>query len=446
MSGSESGKLYFPSLRACVSSSSLRIGSTSKKCIPGTPRCDRCKALGIQDCGYTTVKKRGIGNTLRMREACIPCRLKKNKCDAKQPCTTCVKKDRIATCTYEGFRFTSNGLLVASPDSSESRSSRSLHVDLPKRSSMPPEQLERGRSLLVLDKVVPVPLSDAPAGEKPPAASVCPARSTPSPFTVLPSIHFQTIPRPFRTPLSVIPPECMQLSGVAENDLDLSIRLNALCRLNKLGLYFTKERQDAVLRGDTSNSVVHRHFVDGTQVMGMHFCGPGESPARVRLQAKYLQIAWESLIQLNGTNREREKVQALVLVAHGFVILRLSTSAQLYFLKACKIIEKAKLRFLPEHEPPAEFSEQVREEASVLSQVIYLENLLYLTLGGSAPAKTARIEREFRFDLLRVYPCLLEICPLTMRTQSILLVRDAVHAMGTVGRKADPNVANLGCG
>jgi hypothetical protein len=214
----------------------------------------------------------------------------------------------------------------------------------------------------------------------------------------------------------------MQLSGVAENDLDLSMyvslpglgrfhgvggteglifgsRLNALCRLNKLGLYFTKERQDAVLRGDTSNSVVHRHFVDGTQVMGMHFCGPGESPARVRLQAKYLQIAWESLIQLNQTNREREKVQALVLVAHGFVILRLSTSAQLYFLKACKIIEKAKLRFLPEHEPPAKFSEQVREEASVLSQVIYLENLLYLMVGGSAPARTARIEREFRFDL-----------------------------------------------
>jgi hypothetical protein len=176
-------------------------------------------------------------------------------------------------------------------------------------------------------------------------------------------------------------------------------RIKGLCQLHRLGLYFTRDKQDAILRGDTSDSVVHRNFVDGVQMMGMYLCAPEETPAMVRLQARYAQRGWESLIRLSQTNREREKAQALVRISHSAVILGFSAGAQLYLSKACKIIEKAKLRFLPEYGLPAEFSEQVREEACVLSQAIYLENYYYLTMGGSAPLKTARIEREFRLDL-----------------------------------------------
>lgn len=170
--------------------------------------------------------------------------------------------------------------------------------------------------------------------------------------------------------------------------------------MNKLGLYLTQEKQDAILRGDTSNSVVHRHFVGGLQAMGMHLCGtPEQTPAMTRLQVRYVQEAWGSLIQLNQTNQERVKVQALVLVAHSAIVLGLNATTQLYLLKICKIVEKEKFRFLPEYGLPAEFSEQVREEVSALSQTIYLENYCYLALGGSVPVKTVRIETEFRLDL-----------------------------------------------
>ena len=177
-------------------------------------------------------------------------------------------------------------------------------------------------------------------------------------------------------------------------------RVRALCRLNKLGVYFTQEKQEAILRGDTSNSVVHRNFMDAVQSMGMVLCGyPGESPTIIRLHARYAQRAWESMVQLQQTNQERSKAQALVLLTHTFVILGLSASSQVYFLKACKIIEKEKFRFIPEYGLPVAFSEQVRENACLLSQAIYLENFFYLAMGGSAPVKTARIEREFRCDL-----------------------------------------------
>ena len=134
--------------------------------------------------------------------------------------------------------------------------------------------------------------------------------------------------------------------------------------------------------------------------MGTHLYGTlTATPTMIQLQARYAQSAWESLIQLNRTNQETDKAQALVLLAHSFIILGLEAPAQLYLLKACKTIEKAKLRFFSEHGPPARLSEKVREEVSILSQVIYLENYFYLTLGGSPPVKTTAIERVFKLEL-----------------------------------------------
>jgi hypothetical protein len=46
-----------------------------QKCVPGPSRCVRCTRMEIQDCIYEPVKKRGVGKTLRMGEACACCRL-----------------------------------------------------------------------------------------------------------------------------------------------------------------------------------------------------------------------------------------------------------------------------------------------------------------------------------------------------------------------------------
>jgi len=48
-------------------------------------------------------------------------------------------------------------------------------------------------------------------------------RPTVSSFTVLPSIHFRTIPRPLQVPLSLIPPERVQISPIAGGDLDMTL-------------------------------------------------------------------------------------------------------------------------------------------------------------------------------------------------------------------------------
>jgi len=42
--------------------------------------------------------------------------------------------------------------------------------------------------------------------------------------------------------------------------------------MNKLGVYFGAEKQEALFRRDTSNAVVNPYFIYGCQAIGMHFC------------------------------------------------------------------------------------------------------------------------------------------------------------------------------
>ena len=170
--------------------------------------------------------------------------------------------------------------------------------------------------------------------------------------------------------------------------------------MNKLGVYFGTEKLEALLRGDTSNTVINRHFVYGFQAIGMYLSGtPEESPAMVRLQAGYAWRAWESLIEIRRAGYQKLAAQGVLLFAHALIVMGFPETARLYLSNLCEIINEAKLQFLPVHGCPAELSEQVREDAATLSQAIYLENYFYLSLGGPAPMMTVRIEREFRLDL-----------------------------------------------
>ena len=169
--------------------------------------------------------------------------------------------------------------------------------------------------------------------------------------------------------------------------------------MNRLGVYFGAEKQGALFRGDTSNAVVDRYFVYGFQAIGVHLCEiPEESPAMARLVAVYSQKAWETLIEIYKTNNLRLSAQGLLFFVYSLIVMGFPSNAQFYLLKVCELIDKGNLRFLPVYGRPPELSEQVREDAAVLSQTIYWVNYLYLALDGPGPARTVKIEREFRQD------------------------------------------------
>ena len=146
--------------------------------------------------------------------------------------------------------------------------------------------------------------------------------------------------------------------------------------------------------------MVDPYFVYALQVLGMHLCEHLDySPPMARLQARYAQRAWECLLEVYRGDNERLKAQGFIFFVYSLVFMGFSATTLLYLSKLCKIINDANLQFLPVYGRPPELSDQVREDITVLSQTIYLGNYFYLTLGGSEPTMTARLEREFRLDL-----------------------------------------------
>ena len=320
-------------------------------------------------------------------------------------------------------RPSSDASLLACQNSSESASS------LPPPPPLAPCERPLASPPRVHSEVVLHPPSDVLAAWNTRATAECVPRPTVSSFTILPSIHFRTIPRPLRVPLSLIPPERVQVSSVAEGDLDMTLyvlsrflnshrvvgakpsyasRLRSLCQINKLGIYFGPEKQEALLRGDISNTVVNRYFVYSFRAIGTHLCEVlDQSPATVRLLARCVQKAWESFIEIYRGDDQRLAAQGMLLFLHSFVIMGFPSKVQFYLLKVCELINRGNLSLLPAYGRPPELSEQVREDAAVLSQVIYLENYVYLVFGGPAPVETAKIEREFRQNFqVRIIRCM----------------------------------------
>jgi len=132
----------------------------------------------------------------------------------------------------------------------------------------------------------------------------------------------------------------------------------------------------------------------------MHFCeGMDDSFAMIRLQARHLQTALESLADILGGRDWELRVQAALWVTAGSFILPFEGVTSKYIRTTCETINAAGLRFIPTYGRPPGFSEELHEKLSVLSQAIYFENFVFLTCGGAEPTMTARIEKEFRHRL-----------------------------------------------
>lgn len=132
----------------------------------------------------------------------------------------------------------------------------------------------------------------------------------------------------------------------------------------------------------------------------MYFCeGMDSSPAMIRLHAKYVQICFELLADIFKGHDSELKAQAALWVAAGSIILPFDGLILPYIQKSCEAINTAQLQFIPTYGRPPDFSEELHEKLSVLSQAIYFENFLFLTRGGAEPTMTARIEKEFRHRL-----------------------------------------------
>jgi len=177
-------------------------------------------------------------------------------------------------------------------------------------------------------------------------------------------------------------------------------RLAALLRLRLFGIYLSGPKQDAVLRGDLSNIVVHSFFVHALAGLGMYFCACVEhTPAMVFLRAKHAQRASEQAAEINKGSDRYLAVQVSLSLVFMSIHARWLNPARQWLAKTCTYLSAANLRFIPAIGRPPGLTEDIRERIVALSQVIYMESYMFLAVDGTEPMMTARIENEFRRDL-----------------------------------------------
>lgn len=128
------------------------------------------------------------------------------------------------------------------------------------------------------------------------------------------------------------------------------------------------------------------------------------TPAATDLQARYSQFAWEELAKIQEGNDDCLKVQAMLSISSCCIVFRWVGFACQYIQKTSRVIDSARLCFIPTNEQPPGYSEEVRQRTTVLSQAIYFENYLFLACGGPEPKFTAAIEKEYRHEL-QVWDC-----------------------------------------
>lgn len=132
----------------------------------------------------------------------------------------------------------------------------------------------------------------------------------------------------------------------------------------------------------------------------MYFCeGMANSPAMVRLHAKHVQMTLECLVEIFEGHDWELRAQAALWVTSASITLLLDNHALLYMQRSCEAVNTAGLRFIPTYGRPPEFSEELHEKLSVLSQIIYFENFLFLTHSGGEPTMATGIEGQFRYQL-----------------------------------------------
>ena len=132
----------------------------------------------------------------------------------------------------------------------------------------------------------------------------------------------------------------------------------------------------------------------------MHFhANVTDSQEMVLLHAKHGQLAWEQVAEISKGNDTNLKAQVYIFVATASLYGRWFEFSRHCLTRACIAINAAKHQFIPTAGHPPVLTEDVLERLAILSQSIYFENYLFLAIDGIEPKMTARIEKEFRYQL-----------------------------------------------
>jgi len=222
--------------------------------------------------------------------------------------------------------------------------------------------------------------------------------------------------------------------------LNMTFRLFFLAHRSQLGFRFTSAKQEAILSGDLSNTIIHPFFIHFAHLFGCNMYQEHRGHySHLLLLDAHLHFARDALLSMKEGDDPLSFAQACFLM---FLVCIYNQNIYLgsrYMKLVAGTIKRNDIRFVPRHtvgymanqhinSPVSEFSEEVHERGSFLSEVLYSEVDLILLTGGKETA-LLDLHTQFQQELPNAYPQMFKICPNTIRVKSVLSAQGAVQLL-----------------
>ncbi|KAI0738068.1 hypothetical protein C8Q80DRAFT_1339871 [Daedaleopsis nitida] len=316
-----------------------------------TPICGQCTEFGAADtCDFSsraTVTTPNISSGLLQKgAACLPCRRKKKKCDAKRPyCTTCKSTSKQAQCLYE--------------DDAQ----RSLIKSLVQRTRRLEQRLaSTEQSSQTTPTLAESSGSDAPAQSAPPLPI--------NTMGVFPTWKPSFLDRPV---LNDPPSSLTTLQRFRD------FRLCFLAYSGHFGINLTAEAVDALTNGDFHSPHIHPALIHAAQLNGSMIW---QEFRRLRPLSRMEALELEATLSL----LTEDTPPITILQVHNILTVYFYSRRMLHegseqIRLACEVVHRYGLRFIP---PSVDIWESFLALKPELEYLVYaLSQLLYTNLDRS---------------------------------------------------------------
>jgi hypothetical protein len=223
-------------------------------------------------------------------------------------------------------------------------------------------------------------------------------------------------------------PRAFAISMVSLEDMNLTLQV--FCRLSivtcslavvsrivylrhryHVGGYLPRVKCDALLRGDTSNAVIHPFFIYFAHALGSRLYQESTGvPSFLLVTVVSMQLAWEALASTREEDDPFTMAQIYQVLSTGFIHCGRLRAAGPLIERAVGILKRNNIRFVPISSSDAaqvganisagtsQCSEEVRERAACLARLMQSEYHLHL-VAGETEVVCSDLETQFRYEL-----------------------------------------------
>ncbi|KAH9901317.1 hypothetical protein C8Q73DRAFT_677464 [Cubamyces lactineus] len=386
------------------------------KCDGAVPVCGPCsKARRPVECEYTsaaTSPPGPKGEYLKKGAACVPCRRKKKKCDARRPfCTTCEVAGKERDCTYdENVERTLTDALILRTHELEQRLAAYENEITALRGQAHPGHLSQAISHV----------------QQPVASS----SRLPAVHTIPSVAHngfMYDIPQALNALFNHIsaPSPAMDVHSISTPAIPQGLeefRAVFAEHTRQCGCTLSSAKLQAILAGDLSGMVVHPSFTYMAQLLG---CLLWQVQRHIfvfpHVEFEQLQHLWITLEDVDPTT----EIQIRYLLAIYFLLKKQMEDGEEQLKMAVRVALHHKLRFPvnPEDFDPLSVHEASPAQAeliSTLSHLMYLDRCSALVF-NVAERLDASYDEGFKAVSI-IYPYLAKTNVVYLRARSLLLL------------------------